>query len=90
MGGGGAWGSEAYARRAWSEARAQLADAAVDAEDLERLAVAAHLVGRDEESAQAWTRAHGEWVRRGEPDRAAMSWSFSIIVQFRALMKSDA
>ncbi|MGH9024768.1 MAG: LuxR C-terminal-related transcriptional regulator, partial [Acidimicrobiia bacterium] len=40
-------------------------------EDLERLAVAAHLVGRDDESVRAWERAHVEWVGLGDPDRAA-------------------
>ena len=43
------------------------------AEDLERLAVAAQLTGRDDESARAWERAHVEWVRLGDRDRAAQS-----------------
>jgi DNA-binding CsgD family transcriptional regulator len=44
---------------------------ALQAEDLERLAVSAYLVGRDDESARAWEQAHGRWVRAGDPDRAA-------------------
>jgi ATP/maltotriose-dependent transcriptional regulator MalT len=41
------------------------------AEDLERLAVAAYLAGRDDESARAWERAHAGWTELGDPDRAA-------------------
>ena len=43
----------------------------LEADDLERLAVAAHLVGRDDESTAAWERAHLECARLGDPDRAA-------------------
>ena len=39
-------------------------------DDLERLAVAAYLVGRDSESAELWTRAHHEHVSRGSVERA--------------------
>ena len=42
----------------------------LEVEDLERLAIAAHLAGRDEESAQAWERAHVEALRCGAVDRA--------------------
>ena len=41
------------------------------AEDLERLAVAAYMVGRDDECEAAWTAAHREWLRRGETESAA-------------------
>ena len=41
------------------------------AEDLERLAVAAFLTGKDEESAASWARAHNEFVARPDPERAA-------------------
>jgi DNA-binding CsgD family transcriptional regulator len=65
-------GREAFARRAWGDARALLGSSGqLGADDLERLAIAAHLVGRDEESAQAWARAHREHIRLGNPDRAA-------------------
>ena len=43
----------------------------LDPEDLERLACAAHLLGRNEESAELWVRAHREYERRGAPARAA-------------------
>ena len=43
----------------------------LDADVLEMLAVAANLIGRDQESIRAWERAHGEHLRGGRPDRAA-------------------
>nr|WSW49179.1 tetratricopeptide repeat protein [Streptomyces sp. NBC_01001] len=42
----------------------------LDAEGLERLALAAHMTGRDRESADAWTRAHHAWLSAGEIPRA--------------------
>lgn len=54
-------GREAYARRAWSSARAHLARAepdALTAEDLRALAVAAYLSGDRDEAAHALARAH--------------------------------
>jgi len=64
-------GRAAFARGAWAEAYAQLTGSGcADADDLERLAVAAYLVGRDGECVQAWMRAHREWVHREEPGRA--------------------
>lgn len=48
-------GRESLGRRAWADAYAQLSaadqEASLELEDLERLAVAALLVGRDDESA---------------------------------------
>jgi DNA-binding NarL/FixJ family response regulator len=65
-------GREAFARRAWGDARALLGTGeALEVEDLERLAIAAYLIGRDEESAEAWQRAQLECVRLGDHDRAA-------------------
>ena len=67
--------SASFARRAWGDAYAQFAtaDAAtpLDLDDLEKLALAAYLTGHDEESGLAWTRAHHEAIRRGDPRRAA-------------------
>ena len=58
-------GREAYARQAWGEAYARLAAAdregPLGPEDLERLATAAYLVGRDAESADGWERAPQAW-----------------------------
>lgn len=68
-------GREAFGRQAWAEAYELLADASerglLDPEDLERLAIAAYLVGRDDESAQAWERAHLACLRLDNPGRAA-------------------
>jgi ATP/maltotriose-dependent transcriptional regulator MalT len=65
----------AFQRRAWADARALLAGADVraplSADDLERLAIAAYLLGRDDESAHAWERAHRELLATGDVDGAA-------------------
>jgi len=63
-------GRAAYDRRSWSEAYGRLttADAAgpLDAEDLERLAIAGYLLGRPDDSVAAGARAHLEAVRTGD------------------------
>src|SRR5215207_2181543 len=68
-------GRASFGRRAWGDAYAQLSAADHDAplapEDLERLATAAHLVGRDADSSDSWARAHQAFVSRGDPERAA-------------------
>lgn len=56
----GAW-DEAYARLTAEDARAPL-----DAEDLQRLAEAAYLTGRDEAAEDGWTRAHQAFLERGD------------------------
>ena len=59
----------------WADAHRQFiaADAAepLDLDDLEKVALAAYLCGHDDESTQAWTRAHHEAARRNDPERAA-------------------
>ena len=57
-----------YARQAWGDACAGLLAnmASLDADDLERLAVCAYLVGKERESDSAWARAHH--LRRAEAD----------------------
>jgi ATP/maltotriose-dependent transcriptional regulator MalT len=64
-----------FARQAWGDAYAQLSaadrEAALPPEDLERLAVAAHLVGRDAESAEGWARAHHAFLGQGAAPGAA-------------------
>jgi DNA-binding CsgD family transcriptional regulator len=68
-------GRESFDRRAWATAYAGLSaadeESSLEPGDLERLATAAYLVGRDNESAVAWERAHHAYVRRGEAPRAA-------------------
>jgi DNA-binding CsgD family transcriptional regulator len=60
-------------RSAWSDAYAGLAAAdargALASEDLERLAIAAQLLGRADDAASAYARAHLEAVREGDVER---------------------
>jgi DNA-binding NarL/FixJ family response regulator len=66
---------DSFERRMWSDAFDQLSKAhregQLEVEDLERLAVAAYMVGRDDACEQAWIAAHRAWLRRGEAGRAA-------------------
>ena len=66
---------DAIERRSWGDAFAELVTAReageLGAEDLERLALAAYMVGRDDESETAWMDAHREWARLQEHERAA-------------------
>jgi DNA-binding CsgD family transcriptional regulator/tetratricopeptide (TPR) repeat protein len=68
-------GRASFARRAWGAAFAELTAADQDEPlvpgDLERLSMAASLIGKDEESDDIATRAHHEYVRVGNPPRAA-------------------
>jgi ATP/maltotriose-dependent transcriptional regulator MalT len=68
-------GLESFERRAWLDAFDQLSAAdrqtPLAPEDLERLATAGYLAGRDTDSDEAWARAHHEWLRLGRADRAA-------------------
>ena len=67
-------GRAAFARRAWGDAHAELVAADLQAslgpEDLEFLAIACDLLGRDEDCTEAWTRAHNEYLRLGNVPRA--------------------
>jgi ATP/maltotriose-dependent transcriptional regulator MalT len=67
-------GRESFGRRAWGDAFAQLSaadrESPLEAEDLERLATAAYLIGRDDDGDDAGTRAHHEFLRRGSVERA--------------------
>ena len=68
-------GGAAFERQAWSEAYTQLmaADesAPLETEDLERLARAADLIGRDAESDAAWARAYRARLECGDVEGAA-------------------
>jgi DNA-binding CsgD family transcriptional regulator len=66
-------GRSAFERAAWAEAFASLSAAggALDPEDLERLAMASQLVGRDDVSSDALARAHTEFLRAGAATSAA-------------------
>ena len=68
-------GRELYARKAWAESyrllQAADRDAPLEPEDLERLAIAAYLVGRDDESEAFTARAHQAFLDRGDREGAA-------------------
>lgn len=77
---------DAYARRAWGEAHARLtaadAEQPLDAQHLEQLAVAAHCIGKGDESTDAWSRAHAAYLEAGDVESAAMAaaWcSFGLV-----------
>jgi DNA-binding CsgD family transcriptional regulator len=79
-------GRAAFARRAWSEAyeslRAADAIALLDAEDLDRLATAAFLIGDDDTSVAARTRAYAAFAEAGQTKAAALAafWlSFALL-----------
>src|SRR5512134_2737221 len=64
-------GHDAYARRAWSECFASLsATEPLGPEDLERLATAAYMLGRDDEYVAALERAHHAHLDGGAALRA--------------------
>jgi DNA-binding CsgD family transcriptional regulator len=68
-------GRESFGRQAWGEAHALLSAAdhaePLGLDDLERLALAAALIGKDADSAAAGARAHQESLRLEDPARAA-------------------
>jgi DNA-binding NarL/FixJ family response regulator len=68
-------GRASFDRRAWGAAYAELTAADHDQplapEDLVRLGTAAALIGKDDQSDDIATRAHHEFLRLGDPARAA-------------------
>jgi DNA-binding NarL/FixJ family response regulator len=64
-----------FERRVWGDAFTELSAAhrerQLDVEDLERLAVAAYMVGGDDACEEAWIAAHHAWLRRGDAEGAA-------------------
>jgi DNA-binding NarL/FixJ family response regulator len=65
----------AFERRMWADEFDRLftvhREGRLDVTDLERLAVCAYMVGRDDVCEEAWITAHRAWLRGGEPERAA-------------------
>lgn len=65
----------AFARQAWGDAcdafTAAAGQASLGADDRERLAVAAYLVGRDDRCEQAWEAAHRVALDAGDPAMSA-------------------
>ena len=68
-------GRGAFARQAWADAYSGLSaadhEAPLSPEDLERLAVAAYLAGRDDDGADISARAYHELLHLGDAPRAA-------------------
>jgi len=66
-----------FEQRAWSDSHRLLTaadhDGALEPEDLERVATAAYLLGRDDESESFRARAHQAFVNRGDHEGAARS-----------------
>jgi DNA-binding NarL/FixJ family response regulator len=83
-------GRAAFDRRAWGDAFALLAaadrESALAPDDLERLAIAAHLVGRDSQSADAWARAHQAFLDRADVPAAARC---AFWLGFNALLEGE-
>lgn len=80
----------AFAARRWDDAFTHLSAAdeiaALGSGDLQRLAVAAYLTGREDESADAWARAHETCVGDGDPHRAAVC---AFWLGFMLMMRGD-
>jgi DNA-binding CsgD family transcriptional regulator len=68
-------GRQAYGRQAWKEAFEYLSvadrDKPIELEDLERLTVAAHMLGKDDDGIVLLGRAHQESLRTGDVSWAA-------------------
>src|SRR5690348_14399043 len=68
---------EAYAEQDWGHAyahfRAADAEAPLDPEHLERLAITAQCLGKGDDSVEAWSRAHAAHLSDGNLERAAMA-----------------
>ena len=71
---GVAEGRTAFGQQAWHDAythfSASAAASPLEGEDIERLAAAAYLIGRSEESEEHWAHAHHGWIDRGDVHRA--------------------
>lgn len=67
-------GRRSFAGKDWGDAYARLSaadgESPLGPEDLERLATAAFLTGREQEGEETWARAHQEFLGREETERA--------------------
>jgi DNA-binding CsgD family transcriptional regulator/tetratricopeptide (TPR) repeat protein len=88
-------GRSAFAERRWADAHRHLASAdaeqPLDAERLEELALAAHCIGKDDESTAAWARAYDAHLAAGDVARAALAagWcSFGLLTRGEFAMGS--
>jgi DNA-binding NarL/FixJ family response regulator len=78
-------GRKAYAGQAWSDAYESLAAAdgarSLGVDDLERLATAAHMLGRADDATRAWERAHQAAMRERDLARAVRH-AFYLVMGF--------
>jgi DNA-binding CsgD family transcriptional regulator len=83
-------GRKHYELRAWSDAYKALSladqETSLGAEDLERFAMAAYLIGRDDEYLKALERAHSAHLNAGQCARAVRC---AFWLAFRLLMRSE-
>ena len=88
-------GRKAYAAHAWRDAYAELtaADAAgqLDAEDLERVALAAYLIGEDADALEFWARAHHAHLDNRDVERAvrAVFWPALLLLLTGEVARSN-
>lgn len=72
-------GRRCYENRAWADSFELLSQAdqtqPLDGDDLERLALSAYLIGREDEFRQALERAHAACQQTDQPDKA-VRWAF--------------
>ena len=87
-------GASAFDRRAWADAFAELSTAdrttSLEPDELERLATAAYLVGKDDESVAVWERAHQALLGRGERRRAVACAGWILFVLIKLLASHPA
>jgi tetratricopeptide (TPR) repeat protein len=77
---------KAFRRHTWSEAYSLFSaagkDSPLEPEDDELLAVAGYLLGKDQESADTWIRAHTKYLDRGNIEQAIRSAFWAAFVFF--------
>ena len=89
-------GRAAIEQRTWGDAYDQLSaadrDASLAPEDLELLATAAHMVGRETASADVWARAYHAFLSRDNAERAARCafWlAYNLMIQQGEIARSS-
>src|SRR4029453_12293191 len=80
-------GRQSLARNAWREAFMRLSavdsESPLEPEDIERLGISAYLIGNESDSLEMLARAHREWLKHDEVERAARSafWLGFVLLQ---------
>lgn len=80
-------GRRAFDDRSWALAYDRLASAdrqqPLTPEDLDRLALAAHMLGHDDEAAESWMRALREWSEINPPRAARCALWYGLCLMFK-------